>query len=785
MGEIVELPNGERVELPDGLTPEEKARVLRGLSQMLGGSVPAADRPMAPAGTQTPGGGVSPVTGQLSGISGPFAAPSPGYPVTEGPDMAIPGPVSPPMRPKPRPKTEAAIAKWQQLPPSLKFTAYGLKILQGLPFVGEWTDEGIGLVGDMTGAEWADENKVRELRRLADKANPVTSTLAYGAGALGGSLVGGALTGAGGIIGRIAPSVVRGGSGLLLDTLRAAGMGAALGAAEGAVSGAGAADNGNRADKAADWATMGGLFGGLFGGASVPVGRAARRLARSAARITKGSPNIPHVTDRTAQELLAREIEASPLMSPSIAEGGGPEAADELRRFLPHDTSMPAELTPGMRALLDAAMQASPRAANIARDAIESRVSEVNQKIGRALDSALGNPVQLKEAYRQIRQEMSGQLADAYQRAYHTPIDYSRPEGMAIEGALRSIPPRILKRALREAEEDALARGDTWRQIKINIDDKTGRITFEEMPNVRQVDAIKRALQSIADAGTDPQTGKMTPEAARAALLAKKLRDRLSAAVPEYAEAVQLAGDRFGLERATRLGHRLLSESVSVEEVEDWARNASAAERRQLAAALRADIENRLGAVAAAASEGNADAAELRRALRFLDKKNTSRKLEAALGKETADQIMQAIDEGRAALGLRADVSRNSATAARQRAFREAEAAKGQEPGQIVRDALSGGLLGAGRKVAEIGAGNAPLDRLQRIDKTWEDIATALTGARGEEARQWARDALRAVLARQIADIYGDTASKVAMGGTGLLGYLGVARERQRERTRR
>jgi len=87
-----------------------------------------------------------------------------------------------------------------------------------------------------------------------------------------------------------------------------------------------------------------------------------------------------------------------------------------------------------------------------------------------------------------------------YDAAYSTPIDYAGPTGRQIEAIVtQRIEPDILNQAIQQANAEMRDRGMTNQQIMAQIG-PDGSIQFVEMPNVRQLDELKRQLNALARA---------------------------------------------------------------------------------------------------------------------------------------------------------------------------------------------------------------------------------------------------------------------------------------------
>src|SRR5690606_3299091 len=129
-------------------------------------------------------------------------------------------------------------------------------------------------------------------------------------------------------------------------------------------------------------------------------------------------------------------------------------------------------------------------------------------------DDALGAPQGLRRTAQGIAKSTAGVRDDAYTAAYSKPINYADTSGQRIEGVLKKVPNSILRRAVDEANDEMVSLGQRNQQIMAQIADD-GTVTFREMPNVQQLDEIKKALQRIGYSEVD-QFGRPTGAGQRA-----------------------------------------------------------------------------------------------------------------------------------------------------------------------------------------------------------------------------------------------------------------------------
>lgn len=580
-------------------------------------------------------------------------------------------------------------------------------MLRGVPFAGEYVDEAAGaMFGDKA------RDSIRFLQGSMDEERPGQ---ALGLGVAGGiagaipmalaagpSLVAGAPAGIGAQVGY---------SGLL---------GSTLGGAEGLVAGYGAGNEGDRMSSAGVYGAIGAGVGGVLGAMSPVAASGARKAyAGVADRVAKRQTRVPGVSREASDQLIMR----------ARGDNIGPQSV------LPRDTSMPAEAGPGMRALLDQAVNTSPEGGGAALRNVQARVGRAAPQLVDAFDSAMGGPEGAAALSRAIRDARRPGINAAYREAYGTPIDYASEAGRHIEDILDRIPARHARKAIDAATDRMIYDGAPNPQMLARIMDD-GSVVWEGRPNVMQLDYMKRAFDRIAEDSKDAVTGRMSSDGAFASQIARDIRSAISDAAPSYRAALQEASDEFGLQNATRLGRDLLRRQTTRESVADWANNAGAVEKRAAAAGLRSEIDEIMANAQRAISSGNMDIAEVRGILRPLSSRANQEKIGEVLGDSVAKKVFDAAEEMADALLLQQRVAVGSGTAPRQVGDRALRESLDNAPSQIARDAASLKPLGAGQKALENVFANTPADRAGRVSGVYRELADFLTGAQGAEAQK-------------------------------------------------
>lgn len=587
------------------------------------------------------------------------------------------------------------------------------KFNEGLPFIGSYTDELTGLLGGQRAQDYQ-----RAISEAYQRQNPTAST-ALG---LGGSALGTAAT--------IAATPARVLSAIAgpvgMRTLPAVGRGllagAAGGAVEGGIYGAGTGtDAASRAAGAGQGAAVGGALGGLLGGV-MPLA-------------AKGAQNVMGYVNRSDVDQIAKEFgiskQAATVIRNTFDQGGDFNAAREaiLRAG---DEGMVADAGFAAQALLDAAASTGGQAGTIARNEIEGRMIRTNEALDTGLDAALGPaPLGPKTAVADIARRTAPARSDAYRAAYSTPINYASDQGRAIEEVLSRIPHEDMMAAIKEANAQMLADGVTNQQIMASVLDD-GRVVYREMPNVQQLDEIKKSLQRMAysKANTD-DFGRLIGPGIRYNSLAGQLRDATAAAVPDYRTAVQIGGDKMAEDRAFQLGRNILNPKTEIEDVGlELGKNPSQAQIAAAKSGLRSAIYKTMGDVRAIASDPNIDAREVVKAVTDMSSANARAKIKALMGKE-ADALLKQIDQAAQSAQVRAAMAVNSKTAIRGNI--KADVTALTEPG-IIGSAMQGEPVNTSKALIQAVTGQTKEYTVAQQQKIFANIAKALTEKKGKSA---------------------------------------------------
>jgi hypothetical protein len=485
--------------------------------------------------------------------------------------------------------------------------------------------------------------------------------------------------------------------------------GAADGAIAGGIYGAGSGQGGSdRATQAAIGAGIGGAAGAAFPLATTGISAGYRNIA-----------------DKMTGNAAARQAGVSPeamrAILPTIEADGSLGAVGQRNMALAGQEAMIADAGPNARAVLDTAIQRGGAGGNLARGRIDERVARDSAALTQSLDNTLGAPEGVTAARTAIREQARPGLGAAYDAAYATPIDYAAPAGQQLEEMVRSrVPGSVISQANRLMQLE----GQQSRQILANVADD-GTVTFERLPDVRQLDYITRALNQAAETGEGAGAlGGQTTLGRAYQGLSRDIRQSVRGLVPEYANALDTAADPIRRSQAVELGSRLLSPSLRRDQLAEAVQGYSAAERDALAQGVRSHIDDTIANVTRTVQEGGTDAREAYKAIRDLSSRASRDKLTTALGQTRAEPLFNELDRIGQSFNLRGSVAENSKTFARQATAQSIDNSTG--PGAVSTLAQAK-PLNAVQRVAQALTGQTP-ERLQgRQNAIYSEIADLLT----------------------------------------------------------
>lgn len=626
------------------------------------------------------------------------------------------------------------------------FTAGVVKTLQSIPYVGEGVDELIGAMG-------GDTETVRSLRRGVEEGFPVQSALGRTAG------IATALP----IASRL-PALNTGSK--TEAAVKYAGTGTLFGAGEGASSGYLAGEGGPT-----DPSRIRGLQSGATWGAALglPLGAAGGFVQQ-------------YVGERGLRALgndIAKRLEISPDAGVIIAQSLNlgvtlEEALQNIRRA--GDQGMIADADIAVQRLLGTVSNlGSPQAARNVQ-VVPERARAQSESLSGYMDEALGpTPIGQQTSMEAARRRTAGPRQQAYDEAFATPIDYASPAGIQLETVLKrvtEIEPKVMSQAIEEANKEMRMQGISNQQIMADIAED-GSITFKEMPNLRQVDEIKKALQNIANQSTD-QFGRISSQGRRYAQLATEVRNAAVDAVPTYGRALELGQSTIREQGALATSGSLLRRTTSVEDVLGLVRGADLETRRALQTSLRMEIDNLMGEVRTSFLQGgDAQIKQANKLLTEIFAPNNVKKMKLILGDEGYAALRPKLDEVASALNLQGQIREGSQTAARQAVGEQIEATvRGGVLESLKRGEVPGSLKGIIQKVT--GATDEMYG--EKANELLGDVVRGLTEKRGADAEAALRYIQEALSGQQL-----NEAKQAFIVNTARRGLVSAVREQKPE----
>ena len=601
--------------------------------------------------------------------------------------------------------------------------ARAAKFLEGVPFVGSFTDEILGQTP-------REEAQIRGMQSAMGAANPDESLgLQISGGVTGGSLAGLAAAPLGGanLIQKI--SQLPTGRKLLAYL----GLGGSAGGIEGSIYGAGTGDT---SQERTSGAQQGGLLGFATGaGTAVGVPALGNLLSKGWANIGKEIRKLEDDGDLAKQlgiSLSAAKVIRATVQTTDSDLASMLEAIERAGK-----DGMIADADVATQVLLDAAAASGGGSAAIVRSAVDERARKAGQSLGATMDKTIikqpkvaGQAADIKDIATSISESTRAQRKAAYDKAYQTPIDYSADAGAAIEAVIKKVPSRTLRKAIEEANDAMQAGGAGQRQIMADIG-ADGAVDFKEMPNIVQLDYIKRALGEI---GMEIDSlGRPTAEAARAQNLRRELSKAITAAAPSYGAAMRLGGDKKGRDSALVLGRKTLNKNITPRELVRELINLDEGQRMYARVGLRDLIQETIDNVKATIASPDVDINALRDVLRNLSSKASQSKVKVIIGQKDAKKLFKELEKANAALTLKAAVAVNSKTAARQATQTSVEKLTG--PGATEALMRAEPLKASAQVIQTITGETGEYVEAQKT-QVMREIAKAMTQARGKEAKR-------------------------------------------------
>ena len=586
--------------------------------------------------------------------------------------------------------------------------ARGVKATEGTFGIGSYIDEAAQAISPDFGS------KVRAASGAMDKEEPVESIALQTLGAVITSLP----IGVAASLSKWGPTAAAQGITRGQKIIRGLFGGIAAGGVEGGVYGYGEGQGSfaNRASSARSGAMFGAAPAGFLGATMPVLGDVVKRILETDVKLIAKTFGV--------------SVEAARVVKQAFSDGGNIDDAIANIRAAGND-GMLADAGPAADALIDAAAASGPRATQATQQVIGDRAEAASATIGKTMDETLGaSPTGARTASEEISKRTAPARTKAYGDAYSKPIDYASDKGRAIEEVISRITPKNMANAIEEANADMLADGVKNQQIMATIADD-GSISFSEMPNVQQLDYIKRSLGNMANDLKDPVTGALPSNAIRFNKLSGQLKKAIGDAVPEYNVAVKVGGDKIAEDEALDLGMKLLSPKTTREQVARQMLDSSDAEKQSARLGARNYIDETLANVKASIATPETDIKEAMKVLADLSSRANLAKLRLVIGSDGVKKMQKELEVVRRALTLKAAVAKNSATAQRQAIQTTSKAILNEGPWNMIK---KGQPLEAIKESMKLLTGSNASGEAMRQSGMYTDVIKALTEKRGEDA---------------------------------------------------
>ena len=607
-----------------------------------------------------------------------------------------------------QPTEQAMSQQRQDVISQSPLAARGLKFGEGTIGVGSYIDEAAQAISPELG------NKVRAVSGAMDKEEPAESMALQTLGAVITSLP----IGVAASLSKWGPTAAAQGITRGQKIIRGLFGGIAAGGVEGGVYGYGEGQGSfaNRASSARSGAMFGAAPAGFLGATMPVLGDVVKRILETDVKLIAKTFGV--------------SVEAARVVKQAFSDGGNIDDAIANIRAAGND-GMLADAGAAADALIDAAAASGPRATQATQQVIGDRADAASATIGKTMDETLGaSPTGARTASEEISKRTAPARTKAYGDAYSKPIDYASDKGRAIEEVISRITPKNMANAIEEANADMLADGVKNQQIMATIADD-GSISFSEMPNVQQLDYIKRSLGNMANDLKDPVTGALPSNAIRFNKLSGQLKKAIGDAVPEYNVAVKVGGDKIAEDEALDLGMKLLSPKTTREQVARQMLDSSDAEKQSARLGARNYIDETLANVKASIATPETDIKEAMKVLADLSSRANLAKLRLVIGSDGVKKMQKELEVVRRALTLKAAVAKNSATAQRQAIQTTSKAILNEGPWNMIK---KGQPLEAIKESMKLLTGSNASGEAMRQSGMYTDVIKALTEKRGEDA---------------------------------------------------
>ena len=635
-----------------------------------------------------------------------------------------------------RAEADAAVKKeYQSAGPLYDLVDVGRQAVKGIPLAGGLMDEGIATMSEAFGGNYDKSLEYQRARdRLREKNFPESSMLVNLAGGIGGTIAGANAIGMGGMgVNAAMPLAQR--------AVAGAAIGAPVGAADGFARGEGGAEN------RAVGAGIGGVLGAATGGIAPVIGQGLSSAYQNIKNLLTPGASYAKlgVSQPVGEELV--DLMGSDASKTGLARirAAGPDA-------------MLADAGPNAQGIADAVIQKRGPGSSFLGAAVEDRAKKASKGLTESLNKTMGAPEGKVAQITAIREGSAEAREAAYSNAYSKPIDYSSEAGRKIESLFDRIPASALK----YANDLMKTAGMKSKQIIFKVDDN-GDAVIESMPDVRQLDYVKRAIDAVADeADGKGKLGGTTDLGREFRILSRELRDALKTSVPEYSKALETAADPISRIEGIKLGTKALNPQYTRAELSEALDGMTKPERQAVISGVRAQLDEVMANVKGMASDPNVDARQLNEMVRQLTSKASREKIGMVLGdpKKTM-QFFREIGQSFKAAELRAAVATNSKTATRTQAISGID--ERLQPG-VVGTAMDGNPTGAMKKAIQAATGSTPRQQRLRNNEQWLELARLLSEKRGRGAEELLRKLIAASKSRTTSSATGKSFGTAGAG---------------------
>lgn len=403
--------------------------------------------------------------------------------------------------------------------------------------------------------------------------------------------------------------------------------------------------------------------GGIAGAGPYVAGQAAKRMPGVAATTRFAKAEMAPFTEAGAMERarnrMANVVEdpeaARAAMARPTVSGLSPAVSTGDRRLMALEQTVrdtdpavdmrmrqaEAESADALRReiMAPANGQDSRTARNFAEDSVRQQVDGV----GQSLDQAFGEPVGVHTASTELRTGSAAARRAAYDAAYGEPINYATDAGRNLQtlmGRVEQAAPGTIALANRLMAGEGLSSN----QIMFSVADD-GMVSFEVMPDTRQVDYITRALNQMAESGEGRGAfGGQTDMGRVIGNLSRSIRNNLKEANPLYAEALQTAATPMGQRQALLFGQELLNPSLPRDVAAERLAGMTQPEIDFVRQGVRAQLDEVLANVRATLTNPDTGLREAQQALSRISSRAVRKKVGLILPQEEADAFFAQLD---------------------------------------------------------------------------------------------------------------------------------------------